>query len=247
MKHHIPTARAGMATNMSDALRQLAHLHMPVVVKPRIGSNSRHTTKFIQTEEQFKIAFKTAQQLCRYVVFEEFLTGEVSRATVVGGNLVGFLQTKQPSVTGDGIQTLQQLIDQNDTKRPEGVAPVTIAGENEAYIKRQGYELHSIPQKGTHIIIGRFGGRFSGGETHEMPRDVHPKLRAWVEKTAQLMNAPLVGFDLIIGDPSADPDTQVWGILEANTVPYIDIHTDPLYGTPSNVAAAVWDLWEKAK
>ncbi len=244
-QNRIPTAPFALATNLRGAWIALKDLHMPVVVKPRIGSNSRHTTKFIQTETQFDAAFRSAQKLCRYVLFEEHLNGYVCRATVVNGTLVGFLETRQPTVTGDGLRTLCELINEKSAHHRKGVSDVVIAGENEAYIQRQGFALDSIPEKGAVIEIGRFGGRSSGGETREMPDEIHPKLRQIVEKTAQLMRVPLVGFDLIIQNPESDPDAQKWGILEANTVPFIEIHNDPLEGQPSNVAAAVWDLWKK--
>jgi cyanophycin synthetase len=84
-----------------------------------------------------------------------------------------------------------------------------------------------------------------GGETHEIPESIHPKLHALIERLSQLLDVPLAGFDLIIPDPEADPDIQKWGILEANTLPFIDLHYNPLYGKTSNVAVAIWDLWQK--
>jgi D-alanine-D-alanine ligase-like ATP-grasp enzyme len=53
----------------------------------------------------------------------------------------------------------------------------------------------------------------------------------------------VAGFDLIIADPEQDPDNQEWGIIEANSLPFIDLHYLPLYGRPSNPAAQVWDMW----
>ena len=47
-RNQIPCADFALATNIADAHRSLEQLHMPVVVKPRIGSNSRHTTPFIK-------------------------------------------------------------------------------------------------------------------------------------------------------------------------------------------------------
>jgi D-alanine-D-alanine ligase-like ATP-grasp enzyme len=64
-----------------------------------------------------------------------------------------------------------------------------------------------------------------------------------MERAARALQTPLVGFDLIIPDPERDPDAQTWGVIEANSLPYIDLHYLPLEGTPSNVAASVWDLW----
>ncbi len=244
-RNQIPCADFALATNIADAHRSLEQLHMPVVVKPRIGSNSRHTTPFINTRAQFDEAFESAQELCRYVLIEEHLLGHLCRATVVDGKLVGFLESRQPSIVGDGIRSVRQLIEEKNAHKAERVSDVVFSEENEAHIQRQGYVLDSVPENGALIQVARLPGRLMGGETREMPDDIHPKLRAAVERAAQLLRAPLVGFDLIIEDPETDPDTQRWGIIEANTVPFIEIHNDPLYGQPSNVAAAVWDLWKK--
>jgi D-alanine-D-alanine ligase-like ATP-grasp enzyme len=59
------------------------------------------------------------------------------------------------------------------------------------------------------------------------------------------MGTPIVGFDFIIPDPTQDPRDQKWGIIEANMNPFIDLHHFPLVGNPINVAAKVWDMWEK--
>jgi D-alanine-D-alanine ligase-like ATP-grasp enzyme len=87
-------------------------------------------------------------------------------------------------------------------------------------------------------------GRLFGGETRELLASVHPKLRDTLERAVRTLDVPVVGLDVIIKDPEADPDTQTWGIIEANSLPFIDLHYLPLYGTPSNPAAQVWDLWK---
>ena len=243
-RHAIPVAEARVATSLTDAHKMRTELHMPVVVKPRLGSNSRHTTLFVQTSAQFDDAFALAQQLCRYVLFEEHLYGHLCRATVVDGRLVGFLESRQPTVTGDGVQTIRALVAEKNAHKHERVADVVLTEENQAHIYRQGHGLDSIPKHGVVLGVSRLPGRLMGGQTREMLEEVHPKLRQYVEKAATLLRAPLVGFDLIIPDAAADPDDQTWGILEANTVPFIEIHNDPLYGKPSNVASPVWDLWK---
>ena len=243
-RHRIPTARSAIATDLQDARSLLDGLRLPVVVKPRLGSNSRHTTPFIQTPAEFESAFRSAQQLCRYVLIEEHIFGHLCRATVVDGTLVGFLESRQPWVTGDGRHSVYELIAEKNRCKVDRVSDIILTPENEAHIRRQGFAPDSILAQGISVAVARLPGRNSGGENREMPAHVHPKLRQYVEKTAQLMHAPLIGFDLIVRDPEADPDTQEWGFLEANTVPFIEIHNDPLYGQSSNVAAAVWDLWQ---
>ena len=57
------------------------------------------------------------------------------------------------------------------------------------------------------------------------------------------MRAPVVGFDLIMEDPTEDPETQRIGIIECNSLPFIDLHYFALEGPVINLAENVWDLW----
>lgn len=243
-QHQLPRAEGGAAASLRGAHELLARLHMPVVVKPRIGSNSRHTTPLVTTHAQFEEAFKLSQELGKHVLIEEYFYGHLCRATVVDDKLVGFLESRQATVTGDGSSAIQKLVDERNSHKMQGVPDIVFTEENIAHLRRQGYEPDSILDRGATIRVVRHPGRGSGGENREMLGREHPKLREYVERTAELLQSPIVGFDLIIDDPEIDPDTQKWGILEANTVPFIEIHADPLYGEPSNVAAAIWDLWQ---
>jgi cyanophycin synthetase len=84
-----------------------------------------------------------------------------------------------------------------------------------------------------------------GGYTREMLQEIHPKFHQIFAKAGELVRAPVVGFDLITTDPSADPDTIRWGIIECNSLPFIDLHYYALEGSPNDLAPKVWDLWEK--
>ena len=74
--------------------------------------------------------------------------------------------------------------------------------------------------------------------------EVHPKMHDIFKKAGVAIQASIVGFDLIIEHPTEDPDTQKWGIIEANSLPFIDLHYFALEGTPNNIAIPIWDLWE---
>ena len=239
----IPVTDAALAKNLIQAHAIFERMHKPVVVKPRIGSRARHTTTNIHTTAEIDAAFKSAQVLCRDVLLEEHLEGPVSRATVVAGRLIGFLQMFPARVIGDGIHTIQELVDMKNRTRPERVQAITLDQEHRSYLARSGYTPDSIPERDTDVILSRRTGRFEGGRTKEMPQSIHPKLRAYVERAANELQVPVVGFDIIIADPESDPDMQRWGMLEANSLPYIDLHYAPLEGEATNVAAAVWDLW----
>lgn len=237
-----PAARS--VTSLAQARRALADIGAPVVLKPRAGSRGRHTTTMVSTDDDLVRAFRSAQRLCRYVAMEKCLSGPVCRATVVGGKLAGFFAAFPPTIVGDGVSTVSQLIEKSNASVPERVQPIALSDEHLAFIKREGYSLDSILEAGTSLPLSHRTGRLFGGSTRELLDSVHPKLRAVAERAAQVLDVPVVGFDLIIPDPEADPDLQQWGIIEANSLPFIDLHYLPLYGTPSNPAAQVWDLWK---
>jgi len=54
----------------------------------------------------------------------------------------------------------------------------------------------------------------------------------------------VVGFDCIIPDPTKDANSQRWGIIECNSLPFIDLHYFALEGKPKNIAGMIWDMWE---
>ncbi len=229
-------------TTLEEARRAFRELGT-VIVKPRVGSRGRHTTTFVSSDEELVKAFLSAKQICFWVIVQKHLRGSVCRATVVNGALVGFFQADPPRVVGDGTSTIRLLVDTKNTARHERVQPVELTYEHEAFLRRQGYNFDSVLPKGQSVDLSHRTGRLFGGETREILSTVHPKIREAVERAARTLLVPVVGFDLISPDPLVAPEDGLWGIIEANSLPFIDLHYLPLYGEPSNVAAAVWDLW----
>jgi cyanophycin synthetase len=104
--------------------------------------------------------------------------------------------------------------------------------------------LESVIPKDTIVHLLAKTGRLYGGYTKEMIPEVHPKMHSIFKKAGEIVSVPVAGFDLIIEDPKADPDTQNWGIIECNSLPFIALHYFALEGEPVNVATFIWDLWK---
>lgn len=241
---NIPSPVSISSKNTKEALAAFELIGGPVVVKPRSGSRARHTTVGISELGDISSAFVTAQQLCRYVVIEQYLVGPVCRATVVGGKLVGFFEGRAPEVVGDGRATIAELIERKNAGRHERVQPIELNEEYRDFLSRKGISEDSVVESGHTVALTHRTGRLFGGTTREILGKEHPKLRAHIERAAAMLGGGVVGLDLIIENAERDPDEQQWGIIEANSLPYIDLHYLPLEGTPSNVAADVWDMWK---
>ena len=64
-----------------------------------------------------------------------------------------------------------------------------------------------------------------------------------LEKLGAYLKDPLVGVDFIMEDITKSwKEEQHCGIIECNSLPFIDLHHYPLFGKADNVAGALWDL-----
>ncbi len=243
LEKNIATPNGGSATNWEKALEIFNKLRKPVICKPEVGSRGRHTSTYLYSREDLKHGFSVAQDLCHFVVIEEHLLGSVYRGTYVGGEIVGILRGDPPRITGDGIKNITDLIiEKNKNKNPK-VKDVATDKKIEVFLERQGFNLNSILPKGKTIDLSEKIGISYGGYSKEMINETHPKILEELKKAGDLLNVPIVGFDFIVEDPTSDPTGKHWGIIEANSLPFINLHHFPLEGTPQNVAGKVWDLW----
>ncbi len=244
-KNGIPAPKAFVAWSFFGAQKKFDKLKKPIIVKPRTGSRGRHTTTNIKTLPELKVAWYLGTKIEPSLVLEEHLFGSVYRATVINNELVGFFRADPPQVTGDGNSSIKKLIEEKNKNHNERIGEIKINDDLVSFISRLGYTLESILESEKTIDLSAKTGRLYGGHTKEMLPLVHPKMHELFEKAGKIVEAPIVGFDLIISDPTKNPDEQVWGVIEANSLPFIDLHYFALEGTPINLAKNVWDLWDK--
>ncbi len=219
-------------------------LKKPIIVKPRVGSRGRHTVTNIHTFSEFKNAVGIARQICAHLVAEEHIFGYVCRATFVKGELVGFYRAGTPYVVGDGKKTISELIEDKNKNRHARVESVVVGEEIENFIERSGFKLDDILPNDLKLPLTYRTGRFYGGETKEMFSELHPSFVPILTKAAAVVGLPVIGFDCIVPEPTEDQSSQRWGIIECNTLPFIDLHYYALEGKPQNIAGKIWELWE---
>ncbi|MFA6258696.1 MAG: hypothetical protein WCX79_03270 [Candidatus Paceibacterota bacterium] len=218
----------------------------PIIVKPRVGSRGRHTTTNIYTFSDFQKAYKLATMIYPQAIMEEHLSGYVCRATCVDGKLVGFYRAEPASIIGDGKKKIIELIEEKNKNKLERVENVKIGEELISFIKRKGYDIFDVLPLNTKIDLSHRIGRLFGGITKEMLDELHPSFFPVLEKVGRITNLPVVGIDCIIPNPEDEEKNQNWGIIECNTLPFIDLHYFALEGKPKNIAGMIWDLCAKS-
>ncbi len=243
-KASVPAARGGVFSKFEPLLKKFHELDKPVIIKPRLGSRGRHTTTHINNEADLKKAFDSAKQLCHWVILEEHLIGSVYRGTVINGKLAGVLRGDPPRITGNGINTIAQLVELKNKNKPVGIKDVQIHDEHVRFLSRLGYTLETVLLAGKTIDLTEKIGVNYGGCAAEVTSSTHPEIIKIIEKAAQVVGDPIIGFDFIIEHIGEDPHKQKWGIIEANGLPFINLHYDPVEGETNNVAKPLWDFVE---
>lgn len=241
----IPVARGGVAMTISGGLKLFRNLDKPVITKPSQGSRSRHTTIHINTEEQFKRAFKSAKQLSPWVVVEEELKGMVFRGTIVDGKIVAVMRREPPHVVGDGMHPIKELVIETN-KNPKRKGPIfheiELGVDAEEDLSLQGLTWLSVPENGRVVTLGQKVGRTSGASTTDVTDIIHPENTRLLEKIYEIAKDPLIGVDFIMEDISKPwTEQKKSGVIELNSMPFIDLHHYPLFGEPRDVAGALWD------
>lgn len=252
----LPVPRGGSVWNFSQAKKIFNNIQstsrlnpipytlnpISVIVKPRSGSRGRHSTTFVSSPDELKRAYKIAKQLCFWVVVEEMLHGPVYRATLINYELCGALRGDAPQVTGDGVHTISELIEIKNNQPHSGVKSIIVDSGMRVFLARQNLDISSILKKDQVVTLSEKIGVNYGGSSSEDFEICHPDNKELFVKAAKVVNDPIIGFDFVIPDITKPWHQQKCGFLEANSLPFINLHHHPLLGTPRNVAAKVWDM-----
>lgn len=246
---NIPYAQGECFWRVKSALSYGRRIGFPLVVKPRQGSLSRHTTCNIQSEQQLERAVRIAKIISKEVVVEKYIPGQVYRITLVGHKMSACCLREPPNIVGDGVHTVAQLAEIKNSHPWRGEAgaknytlhKIQITPTSLALLKSQGLSLDSIPEKGRKVYLHTKVILACGADIHDQTRTVHPENIALFEKLSRLCKRPLIGVDFICRDITIPYHQQECAVIEVNTLPYIDMHHYPVSGEPQNVAGCIVD------
>ncbi len=224
-------------------------LGFPVVVKPGRGTHAFHVTAPVRDEVELLTAIRVAKQYQPRFIIERFLSGKLHRLTVIARQHVFAARREGPNVIGDGLKTIAELIkikNQDPRRSPPGISYTTLHqipldGTTALFLEEQGLLPSSVPPSGQKIRLWKKDSIGSGGDIEELTTVIHPDNIAMALEAAEIFGSDLIGFDFICDDLSKSWHEQTGGILEANSLPYIDFHAAPSQGEPQPIAERIWD------
>jgi len=232
--------------NQEEDALDYARTFNSVVIKPRHGHQGRGVTVGVSNEEEFSVAWKEALQNKKkhVLIEEEFTGGKELRYLVIGGKYAAAILRIPPSVIGNGIDTIEELIHKKNQQRalnPNLTSKlIKINSHRKSLIKKQGYELQDVLEKDKELLIDSKAGLTSGGEPMDMTDKVHESFKRIAERAATAIpGLEVVGVDLLAKDHSKPATKDNYIVIEINTRPGLGGHLYPVHGTSRNVAKTI--------
>lgn len=246
----LPVASGCSFRSVSKGMRCVkGNLGFPVVVKPSSSSASMHVTSNITTEKELREAIRIAKIVSPSYIVERHIPGYVHRATLIDFSLAACVRREAAHVVGDGIHSISELIGikNSDPRRAdrEGwnhtLYRVAVNDITRHMLRTQGYTLDSILGREQKAYLHAKVVLASGGDLFDVSDEVHPDTRQLFERIAHMCHAPVMGLDFICEDISKPYTEQPCALLEANIIPFLDMHAFPTEGASRNLSGALMD------
>ncbi len=244
----LPVPEQRLVYDEEEAVHAAQKIGYPVVVKPLNANHGRGTSIKLQTAEDVEIAFGAAREHSRTVLIESYIHGFDHRMLVVDGTLIAVAQRRPGHVIGDGVRTIEALVDEvnSDPRRGIGHEKVLTRIEfdhhAERLMKLKGYSRESVPEADEVVYLRSTGNLSTGGTAIDMTDVVHPDNREMAVRAAKAVGLDVAGVDFLTTDITRSYKETRGAICEVNAAPGFRMHVAPSEGTPRDVAGSVMDM-----
>ena len=239
----VPVPEGQVVDSPAQAWDAAQDIGLPVVVKPSDANHGRGVSLELTTQAEVEQAFVVADAEGSEVMVERFIAGNEHRLLVVGGHVVAASRGESLWVTGDGVQALQALIDQQlntDPRRGEAEefpldtihldrAPTTCF-----LLERQGLTPTSVPLAGQRVLVQR-----NGNMAFDCTDEVHPDVAYAAALAARVVGLDIAGIDLVTTDIRQPLQVTGGAVVEVNAGPGLLMHLKPAVGQPRPVGEAI--------
>jgi D-alanine-D-alanine ligase-like ATP-grasp enzyme len=243
----VPKVQACTLEEYREGKLDLDSIAFPVVAKPAWESAcGTNVICNIQNSEELRNYFERYIRILKCIEIESYHPNLNSfRVLVFYNKVIGVVQRFPAHVIGDGKQSIQSLIkEQNQyrkslkSKIPTG--PITVNFETHKIIQSLGLTLKSIPKENEliplrYICNATYGGTFKSLETSV----ICSENASLAVKAAQVLDLNLVGFDVICQDIGLPIEKSQGFFIEANADPDITIHELSFGGKDNKVSRTI--------
>ena len=241
----VPVPYGREVCDAEDAWSAADAIGLPVVVKPLDGNKGRGVTVDLSSREDVMAAYEAARVESSEVLVEEFIPGRDYRLLIVGNKLVAAARREPAHVIGDGVHTVQDLIDQENTNPLRGdyhalpLSKLSVDVISQNLLSEQGLTLQSVPPAGKMVLLRRNANLSTGGTAVDVTDQVHPEIARAADDAARAVGLDVAGVDIVAQDIGSPLEEQKGAVVEVNAAPGLRMHTHPSQGIPRPVGDAI--------
>lgn len=228
-----------------EVMEYAAKLGFPVVVKPTNGSFGKGVVTNISSSGELEHTLDYVRTDLNYpeVIVEQYIPGKEYRLYVVDHQVVGAMNRIPANVTGDGINSIQSLIEIKNKERslnPRLIScPIPVNKEVEVFIARKGYTLDSVPDNGDYIALSEKTNISTGGD----PIDVFDSIPAYVKEAAINALHEIPGLEHGAVDLIVHEETEEPYVIELNPTANLGGLLFPIQGKSRDIPKAIIDYY----
>jgi cyanophycin synthetase len=244
----VPVPRGRIVRTHEELKAAIESIKYPIVLKPINGNHGRGATTNIVDWDSALLAFEIAKEHGRNIICEKFITGFDFRVLVINHKFIAAAKRTPACVTGDGVSTLQQLIDKvnADPRRGYGhekvLTQIKIDAVTNKILEDKAYTLETVLDKGDEFHLKPTANLSTGGTSTDVTDIVHPNNIFLAERISRIIGLDICGIDIMASDLSTPLDENGGAVLEVNAAPGFRMHIDPSEGLARNVAEPVIDM-----
>jgi cyanophycin synthetase len=244
----IPVAKGDICVDEEDLENTIKRIGYPIVIKPLDGNHGKGASINVNTWEDAVAGLAFAKKYSRRVIVERFITGFDFRVLVIDNKVVAAAQRVPAHVKGDGKNTIQYLIDEEnkDPRRGYGhenvLTEISVDRDTLDLLSKKDYTLETVPAKDEIVYLKSTANLSTGGTSIDVTDMMHPENIFLAERIARVIGLDVCGIDIMAKNLTQPLKENGGVILEVNAAPGFRMHLAPSEGLPRNVAAPVLDM-----
>jgi len=244
----IPVPKGRIVYGEEGLLAAIESIKYPIVTKPVDGNHGKGATTNITNWEDAVKGLEAAKKYSRGIIVEKFITGLDHRVLVINYKFIAAAIRKPAAVTGDGVHTIDELIDitNQDPRRGYGhektLTSIKIDQFTLDILEQKNLTLDSILPHGEELWLKPTANLSTGGTATDITDLVHPDNIFMCERIAKIIGLDICGIDIMAETLSEPVSESGGGVIEVNAAPGFRMHIDPAEGLPRNIAEPVIDM-----
>lgn len=203
----------------------------PVVVKP----NSFTQGKLVcvaHDKRTFMQAARSISKIDRVFLVQRLVVGHDYRVVVLDGDVISAYERLPLTVVGDGISTINELLDQKQKEYQARGRDTTIKKADfriDHKLKRYQLSRSSILPAGESFALLDNRNLSTGGNAIDVTNEIDPSYRDLSSRIVKDMGLRYCGLDLMIDQAirmPIDPEVNNYRVIEINAAPGIDHYVE---------------------